>query len=96
MPYPRQPLHEVSAPERFVEAIEASSHFTDLQTSRYPWSQRYCKRDYLDLLLTFSNVLALNEEEQQEFLEGIAEVIDRHGGVVERHSESVLLTVTRR
>lgn len=84
------------APEQFGAALAASSDFTASQTTRYSWWQRYSKSDYLDLLLTFSNVQALGTVEQQDFLREIAEVVDRHGGTVEEHHESVLLTAARR
>lgn len=95
--YPEPPRPTpTSAPERFEVALAASTDFASLQTSRYSWRHRYSKRDYLDLLLTFSNVQALGETEQQGFLKEIAEVVDRHGGATEEHHESLLLTATRR
>lgn len=95
--YPEPPRPTpASAPEQFEAALTTSTDFTSLQTSRYPWRQRYSKGDYLDLLLTFSNVQALGEAERQGFLKEIAEVVDRHGGATEEHHESLLLTATRR
>ena len=94
-PEPPRPTPS-SAPEQFEAALAASTDFTSLQTSRYPWRQVYSKRDYLDLLLTFSNVQALREAERRSFLREIAEVIDRHGGATEQRHESLLLTAIRR
>jgi hypothetical protein len=95
--YPEPPRPTpTSAPEQFEAALAASPDFTTPQRSRYSWRQRYSKSDYLDLLLTFSNVQALGKVKQQGFLREIAEVVDRHGGTVEEHHESVLLVAMRR
>lgn len=94
-PEPTRPTPS-NAPEQFEAALSVSSDFTALRTSRYPWQRVYNKRDYLDLLLTFSNVQALGKAERQNFLEEIANVIDQHGGKVERRYESLLLPATRR
>lgn len=93
-PEPPRPTPQGS-PDVFGAALAASPDFTALQTSRYGWRQRYPKRDYLDLLQTFSNVQALGEAERQAFLGEMAEILDRHGGVTEQVYESVLLTATR-
>lgn len=86
------PLRSVGA---FEEALAASPYFADLTTLRFPWRRRFNKRNYLDLLLTTSDVQALSAADKRDFLAEIAQVIDRYGGEVERHYESVLLSVVR-
>ena len=80
------------APERFAEALAASPDFSGVQVSRYAWAHRYAKVHYLDLLLTYSNVQALELSSREHFLADIALIIDEHGGQVERSYESVLLS----
>ncbi len=84
------------APERFAEAIVASPAFSDVQVFHYAWTQLYGKTRYLDLLLTYSNVQALEPSSRKRFLADIAEVVVEHGGQVERFYESVLLSAFKR
>ena len=83
------PRHSVG---RLEHALTLSPLFTDVATARFPWRRRFNKRDYLDLLLTTSDVQALSEALRRNFLAEIAQTIDRYGGKVERHYESVLLS----
>lgn len=80
------------APDRFAEVLAASSLFDKLRVSRYPWREAYAKERYLDLLLTYSNVQAMEPPIREHFLAEIAEVIDQHGGQVEQLYESVLVS----
>ena len=80
------------APERFTEALKVSSQFGGADVFRYAWSQLYDKAQYLELLLTYSNVQALAPSVRECFLTDIAEVIDEYGAQVERFYESVLLS----
>ena len=86
------PRHSVGMFER---ALTTSPHFSDVTTSRFPWRRRFNKRDYLDLLLTTSDVQALSEADRRDFLRNIARTIDQHGGEVERVYGSVLLSAER-
>lgn len=91
----RRPVPDF-APDQFSSALATSPYFGSLSLSRFPWSYRYSKTRYLDLLLTYSNVQALEAEAREHFLSEIAEIIDAHGGEVERFYESVLLSAYRR
>ncbi len=83
------------APERFAGALAKSPDFGNLEVFRYAWTHRYNKARYLDLLLTYSNVQAMEPTLREHFLADIATVIDAHGGEVERLYESVLLFAVR-
>ena len=83
------------APEKFVTALNASPDFGSVQVSRYAWTHRYDKARYLDLLLTYSNVQALEPSLREHFLAAMAVAIDAHGGQVERFYKSVLLSAVR-
>ncbi len=90
----RRPVPD-SAPDRFSSALATSPYFEGLSASHFPWSYRYSKARYLDLLLTHSNVQALTAEARAHLLAEIAGIIDAHGGMVERLYESVLLACKR-
>ncbi len=81
-----------SSPDRFIRVLNDSPLFGDLHVSHYPWREVYGKERYLELLLTYSNVQALELPIRERFLANIAEIIDQHGGQVERFYESVLLS----
>ena len=83
------------APERFAEALAKSPHFGGLEVFRHTWTHRYDKARYLDLLLTYSNVQAMDPPTRKRFLADIAVVIDEYGGEVERLYGSVLLSAVR-
>lgn len=91
----RRPVPDF-APDRFSSALAASPYFEGLSTSRFPWSYRYSKARYLDLLMTYSNVQALTAEARAHFLAEIAGIIDAHGGEVRRLYESVLVSACKR
>lgn len=92
---PNRPVPEV-APERFGGALETSPEFENISVASFPWSYRYSKKRFLELLLTFSNVQAIEAAARTSFLAEIAEVIDKHGSSVTRLYESVLLCAYRR
>lgn len=91
----RRPVPDF-APDQFSSALATSPYFGSPSLSCFLWSYRYSKTRYLDLLLTYSNVQALEAEAREHFLSEIAEIIDAHGGEVERFYESVLLSAYRR
>ena len=70
--------------ETTVKAINDSGLFGGVVVKRYLWSERYTADQYLKLLCTYSNHLNLAEETRRGLLEGVGELIDQFGGVVER------------
>jgi SAM-dependent methyltransferase len=78
----RKPFEEVIA-ERKHE-IETSGCFGRVTVRRFAWSQRYDTRQYLGLLNTYSDHLVLPEQVRTSLLQGVAEVIRRHGGFIEK------------
>jgi SAM-dependent methyltransferase len=75
---------------QILDDIAASEHFGPVQVEKFPWSARYDTRRYLGLLNTYSDHLALPEATRASLFEGVAEVIDRHGGSIERPYVAVL------
>lgn len=62
-------------PETLAE-LEGSDLFDHVASRRYEWAQEYTTDGYVDLLMTFSNVLALEPQAQSGLLGCIADVID--------------------
>ena len=87
-------LYEPLGPEELIKyraaAINASSCFGRVRIKRFPWSVRYNCQQYLGLLNTYSDHLRLSEQTRQSLFEGVAEVIERHGGFIERPYLTVL------
>jgi hypothetical protein len=67
-----------------VQAINRSGRFSEVVVKRYPWSARYTTEQYIKLLNTYSDHLNLGEERRRGLLEGVGELIERFGGVIDR------------
>ncbi len=70
--------------------IRESGFFDHVQTRMFPWSARYDARQYLGLLSTYSDHIRLSKEKKKSLFEGVVEVINRHGGYIERPYVAVL------
>jgi SAM-dependent methyltransferase len=80
--------------EELIKQREAdiwdSGCFGNVRVERFPWSATYDARQYVDLLGTYSDHLRLPEERRNRLYAGVAEVITRHGGVIEKPYLAVL------
>jgi SAM-dependent methyltransferase len=81
--------------QRTLDDIAASGCFGPVVVRQFPWSARYDTRQYLGLLNTYSDHLALAEATRASLFEGVAEVIERHGGSIERPYVAVLYVAAR-
>lgn len=75
---------------RHEQDIRESDFFDLLEVKRFPWSMTYDTGQYLGLLNTYSHYLRLSEERRAKLFEAIAEVVNRHGGIVEKPYLAVL------
>ena len=82
-------------PESF-EDIAASGLFEDLQWRTHRWRHEYSTNEFIDLLMTFSNVLVLDPADQAGLLTCVREIID--GELQGRIGEQIVnkLMVARR
>lgn len=88
---PLRKMADDEPPESRAE-VDRSGLFDHAAARRYEWIQAYTTVGYLDLLLTFSNVLALEPRPQSELLRCMASVIDRRlGGRIGEHIVNHLL-----
>jgi len=96
-PHSEQPAtpYEAVIQERKT-AIQESGRFDPVLIYRFPWSERYTTKQYLGLLNTYSDHLTLPEEQQKPLYKGIAEVIDRYGGWIEKPYLAVLFMARKR
>jgi SAM-dependent methyltransferase len=75
--------------QREQEIVE-SGYFGPLQVRKFPWSARYDTGQYLGLLNTYSDHLGLPQGKKASLFEGVAEVINKHGGYIEKPYVAVL------
>jgi SAM-dependent methyltransferase len=70
--------------------IQASGHFQDVAVLRFPWTQRYTTQQYLGLVGTHSDHIALPKQRLDCLLKGIGNAIESFGGSLELHYSTVL------
>jgi SAM-dependent methyltransferase len=86
----------LSAEEQWLHVeISASGRFVDVTSTLFHRVVPYPTERYLALLKTFSSHRMLPDEQRDELHAGIAEVVDRRGGVVET-ALATILTMSRR
>ena len=77
-----------------LTAYEASGLFTAPQFRRYVWQETYNRRDYTDLLSTYSDHIALPEERRVVLLDCIGSLIDQRfdGHVTKQYLTELIVT----
>ena len=78
-----------------VEAITAIPDFGGVTEDWFPWTQRYQKDEWLELLLTNSQYPALEVNLRQRLFDAVGTTIDDYGGSFVMNFETVLFTATR-
>lgn len=66
------------------EEINASGLFGPVKILRFPWRAKFTEEQYLGLLQTYSDHLRLDAATSVNLYTGVADVIRRHGGVIEK------------
>ena len=57
----------------------------------YPWTQEYSSEQYVKLLGTYSDHIALPDRNRRLLLDGICDLIEKeYGGSILKHYEAVL------
>jgi SAM-dependent methyltransferase len=69
---------------RRVKEINDTGLFGPVTILRFPWSATYTTRQYLGLLNTYSDHLRQPEGTRQKLFSGIAALIDKNGGTLDR------------
>jgi SAM-dependent methyltransferase len=76
--------------QKRIDEITNSGYFGEIATHRIRWSRRYTAAEHIGLLGTYSDHIALPENERERLYAALTEVIDRHGGSFERQYLTVL------
>ncbi len=75
-----------------AKAISSSGYFPKVEVRTYPWARIYTTKEYLQLLNTYSDRLALEPDKRTWLFEKIGEHIEQdYGGAIEKPYLSVLL-----
>jgi SAM-dependent methyltransferase len=78
-----------------VDAITANPDFGAPTEDWFPWTQRYQRDEWLDLLLTNSQYPALEANLRHRLLDAVGTTIDDYGGSFVMSFETVLIAATR-
>jgi SAM-dependent methyltransferase len=83
-PGPMDPANRTEPANRgdWREEIADESGFVDPEVRTYGWVQEYSTEEYTLLLRTHSDHILLPDEQRERLLDGVAGVIDEHGGVL--------------
>ena len=79
-------------PQIYSKEIENSGNFQKVHQKQIDWSRHWNTSDYLNLLSTFSDHIALPDE----FYTKIGKVIDEMGGTIEKHYTSHIIWAVRK
>ncbi len=72
------------------EEIKACGLFGPVKILRFPWSAVFSEEQYLGLLHTYSDHLRLDASTSANLYAGVADVIRRHGGVIQKNYIALL------
>ena len=81
--------------QRPIDEIAASGRFSEVTMRSYPWSAEYTADEYIRLLETYSDHLVLPEATRRALRDAIHDLIEAHGGVIERPVLAVLYVARR-
>lgn len=79
-----------------IDALATNTDFGAVTEERFPWTRRYQRDEWLELLLTNSQYLALDANLRHRLLDAVATAIDEYGGSFVMTFETVLYAATRR
>jgi SAM-dependent methyltransferase len=82
--------------QSWSEEIGGNGHFEAPIVLQFPWSRRYTTAQYLLLLETYSDHRTLPEASKRALYTGIAGVLDRNGGAMDKPYVAVLYIAKRR
>jgi ubiquinone/menaquinone biosynthesis C-methylase UbiE len=87
-------LDDHKSPEEVIQEREgelnACGCFDNVEVLRFPWTRHYDTRQYLGLLNTYSDHLRMSAAQHAYLAEGVADVLERHGGGIDKPYQAVL------
>ena len=81
--------------EGVVEAITQHPDFGPVTEDWYPWTRRYQRDEWFDLLMTNSQYLALETALRRRLLEAVRRTLDDYGGSFVMSFETVLIAAAK-
>lgn len=85
-------MHATSEPKEYDEndaeklaQIAGNYGFSDIKYKLYHWTKDFTAEEYMGLLKTYPDHMALEEPVRESFFHEIRNAIDRHGGVITVH-----------
>ena len=98
--YAPELVKENILPEQLIQeraaSLQAEKQFEKVIVRSYPWAAQYKTEMYLGLLNTYSDHLRLPEQRRLALLGAIAELIEQHGGLIEKPYLAVLYMAQRK
>jgi SAM-dependent methyltransferase len=76
--------------KRREEKLSSSGYFSDVIVRRFHWSERYEAMQYIGLLNTYSDHMRLPDRIRNNLNKGVAEVLYKNGGFINKPFVSVL------
>lgn len=87
---------EDEPPESWAE-LDGSERFDRVESRRYEWTREYSTAGYIELLLTYSDILVLEPEQQSGLLGCIGDLIDSElGGRIGESTVNHLVVARKR
>jgi SAM-dependent methyltransferase len=84
------------APVRYKDQIDRTGLFGEVTIRTYQWDGDYTAVEYIDLLRTFSDHIAMEPAARDRFFQGIADLIDGdYGGRITKERLTVLCLARR-
>jgi len=80
---------------QYLEVLNASPSFEQIEVERWPWKRTFDEEGYLRFLRTHSPVRMLDEADREAFVAGHGELIRDLGGQIERFYETVVITAEK-
>jgi 2-polyprenyl-3-methyl-5-hydroxy-6-metoxy-1,4-benzoquinol methylase len=81
--------------EGVFDALAASREFSPAIEEWFPWTQRYQRDEWLELLGSYSEYAALESDLRDRLFDVVGTTIDEYGGSFDMNFETVLITATR-
>jgi SAM-dependent methyltransferase len=82
--------------QAITDEIRDSGYFLEPHVELIPWSRRMTTPAYIGLLNTYSDHMRLPDDKKERLMDGIAQVIEDHGGEIEQDYVAVMHIAQKR
>ncbi len=81
---------------RIVNAVRSNEQFSEPSTWRHAWAESYTTGRYLQLLESFSDHRVLPESDRCLLFDAVRDIVEAHGGIIERPLIATLILARAR